>query len=586
MKPYIFLLATLLPYAVLGQNFYFGNDLSYVNQMEDCGADFKENGVSKDVYQIFADHGTNLVRVRLWVDPAWQNSLVQPVGVKPQYSDFADVKETISRAKAAGMQVILDFHYSDFWADPGRQLIPARWLSVANNLPALKDSVYSYTVKVLSGLEKEGLMPEIVTVGNENNGGILRHTTMDNNYVAGGSVSNDWNRDAQLYNAAIQAIRAVGDTAAINPKIAVHFSGLNTKWFFQNLITLGVTDFDIMGFSYYYAWHGGSISQLGTFVEDLVASFPGYEMVALETGYPWTTQNFDAMPNIITAADPAYSPLSPEKQLSYLVDYTKEVMVSGGSGVIFWEPAWVSTPCRTPWGQGSSHDHVVFFDPVNYNFINNGGGRWTEPLFYQNLTTPKVTFMVDMAGEDVSNGVYITGTFTGATNWLILPMSHYSGSIYKYSTQIPAGSTGAYYYLTTGSWTNYLDYRETVPAACAEWWDSDRGYVIPGHDTTFAVKWESCETFAAGIRDNLLSQQISIYPNPASDKLYLSFSEGFVPTSLDITLSDIQGKTLKTWKKAGPVGSDHDLTLPVLPTGIYLLRIFDGENTAVWRVMF
>ncbi|MEZ4777638.1 MAG: glycosyl hydrolase 53 family protein [Bacteroidia bacterium] len=583
MKSHILFFFYLLPFAAFPQSFYFGNDLSYVNQMEDCGADFKENGISKDVYQIFADHGTNLVRVRLWVDPEWQNLLVQPAGVKPQYSDFEDVKETISRAKAAGMQVILDFHYSDFWADPGRQLIPARWIPVANNLPALKDSLYNYTVKVLSDLEKDGLMPEIVSVGNENNGGLLRHTTMDSNYVAGGSVGNDWSRDAQLYNTAIQAIRAVGDTASVDPKIAVHFSGINTKWFFQNLITLGVTDFDIMGFSYYYGWHGASISQVGTFVEDLVASFPGYEMIALETGYPWTAQNFDSMPNIITGADPMYSPLSPEKQLSYLVDLAREIMVSGGSGMIFWEPAWVSTPCRTPWGQGSSHDHVVFFDPINNNFIDNGGGKWTEPQFYQNLTTPTITFMVDMTGQDVSNGVYITGTFTGA-NWLIVPMSLHSGKIYKYSTQIPAGSSGAYYYLTTSSWTNYLDFRETVPTACAEWWNSDRGYVIPAHDTTFAVKWESCETFVAGIRDNLLARQISLYPNPASDKIYLSFSEGFVPTSLDITLSDIQGKTLKTWKKAGTVGSDHDLTLPVLSTGVYLLRIFDGENTAVWKV--
>ena len=104
------------------QTFYFGNDLSYVNQMEDCGAVFKENMGPKDVYQIFADHGTNLVRVRLWVDPTWQNSLEQPEGVKSQYSDFEDVKETIARSKAAGMGVLLDFQMSDFWADPGKQI--------------------------------------------------------------------------------------------------------------------------------------------------------------------------------------------------------------------------------------------------------------------------------------------------------------------------------------------------------------------------------------------------------------------------------------------------------------------------------
>ncbi|MEZ4828771.1 MAG: glycosyl hydrolase 53 family protein [Bacteroidia bacterium] len=588
MKPHIALLIVFFHFSVSGQNFYFGNDLSYVNQMEDCGAVFKEDGIPKDVYQIFADHGTNLVRVRLWVEPAWQDTLVQPVGAGTRYSDYADVKETISRAKAAGMQVILDFHYSDFWADPGRQLIPARWLPVAYNLTALKDSVYNYTAKVLGDLAKEDLMPEIVTVGNENNGGILRHTTIDNNYVAGGSVGSDWSRDAQLYNAAIQAIRAVGDTASIDPKIAAHFSGINTKWFFQNLITLGVTDFDIMGFSYYYAWHGGSISQMGTFVEDLVTSFPGYEVVVLETAYPWTNQNYDAMPNIITAADPAY-PLSSENQLAYMVTLTREVMTSGGNGVIFWEPAWVSTPCTTPWGQGSAHDHVAFFEPGTYNFISNGGGRWAESLFYQNLTTPTVTFMVDMAGEDVSNGVFITGTFTGSaagTNWQILPMTHDSGSLYKYSTQIPAGSSGAYYYLTTGTWTNYLDYRETVPSACATWWNSDRGYVIPGYDTTFAVKWESCETFTAGIQDDLFAQQISLYPNPATGSIYLSLKAGFSPMFLRLTLTDMRGRTVKThiFAKSDLAPAPLKLDVAGLPEGLYLLQISDGKTTATRKL--
>src|SRR4030042_5890127 len=109
MRHFIALTAVLLMLCFYApcQTFYRGNDLSYVNQMEDCGAVFKEKGVPKDVYQIFADHGTNLVRVRLWVDPVWQNSLVQPEGVKAQYSDFADVKEAISRSKAAGMEILL-----------------------------------------------------------------------------------------------------------------------------------------------------------------------------------------------------------------------------------------------------------------------------------------------------------------------------------------------------------------------------------------------------------------------------------------------------------------------------------------------
>ncbi|MBE0652377.1 MAG: glycosyl hydrolase 53 family protein, partial [Bacteroidales bacterium] len=139
----ITLIALISLYEVNSQTFYFGNDLSYVNQMEDCGAVYKEKNNAKDVYEIFADHGTNLVRVRLWIDPSWwQGPLVQPAGVKPWYNDLEDVKETILRSKKAGMQVMLGIHYSDFWADPGRQLIPRAWVNAAYDLNALKDTVY------------------------------------------------------------------------------------------------------------------------------------------------------------------------------------------------------------------------------------------------------------------------------------------------------------------------------------------------------------------------------------------------------------------------------------------------------------
>ncbi|UCH14570.1 MAG: glycosyl hydrolase 53 family protein [Bacteroidales bacterium] len=471
------------------QTFYFGNDLSYANQMEDCGAVFKENMVPKDVYQIFADHGTNLVRVRLWVDPTWQNSLEQPDGVKNQYSDFEDVRETIARSKAAGMEVLLDFHMSDFWADPGKQIIPSRWVDVATDVSALADSVYKYVADVLTALEEDTLMPELVQIGNETNSGILKHTILNPDYSAGGSVSSDWNRHAQLFNAGIQAVRDVSDTTTIKPKIVLHYAGLGMDWWFNNIIDRGVTDFDIIGFSYYYAWHGESIEYLGQVVEDMVASFPGYEVMPVECGYLWTTQNFDGMGNIITEPDPEYLPVIPEKQLEYMVDYTRSVMKAGGTGVIFWEPAWVSTPCRTPWGQGSSHDHVVFFDPDSNNFMENGGGRWTESHFYEDPDAIKVTFKVDMAGQDVSKGVYITGSWTGES-WKILPMANEGLDVYSYFTYLAPGDSGAYYFLNDTLW----EARESVPQECATWWDSDRGYKIGQNDTVYTFKWGSCQS--------------------------------------------------------------------------------------------
>ncbi len=683
-------LVVLIPWIFTGntlsQEFYFGHDLSYVNQMEDCGAVFREAGEARDVYSIFADHGSNLVRVRLWLDPSWwQDSLDQPEGVKPHYNDLEDVKETIERAKNAGMKVMLGMHYSDFWADPGRQLIPRAWLGVAYSLQDLKDSVYRYTKRVLTELDREGLMPEFVKIGNENNSGILRHIPADNGYEPVASVSDSWARHAELYNAAIAAVREVGATASVNPRIVLHFSNRLSGqiWNYNNIISHGVTDFDIMGISYYYAWHGAGIGELESTLRNMVKTFPAYQVMVVETGYLWSTENFDGLGNIITEPDPMYLPVIPEKQLEYLVDFTRAVRRAGGIGVIFWEPAWVSTPCTTPWGTGSSHDHVVFFDPVHTNFMENGGGRWCEPEFYEDLDAVKVTFRIDMTGADDSRGVYISDSWSSNEELQMIPMASEGNGIYSYFTYLPPGSEGvvhfyndttlqdmegvpgpcrdpdsggrgyvigdapvsfefkwascdspgapkevnvtfrvqmepeadlsrgvyvvgeitgweitrlgreeeriysgtftlspgsdtlAYYFLTTPTWTDYRDYREQVPAACALRWGSDRGIVVPSKDTVVSLQWGSClpiDTAATALNPGIMDEEgYRIYPNPSRGKFYLTVpGEQAEP---EIRFYEISGREVAleiTRRGASPVELDPEADLP---GGVYILRI-------------
>ncbi len=554
-----------------GQTFYYGNDLSYANQMEDCGGVFKENGEPKDVYQIFADKGTNLVRLRLWIDPTWQNSLVQPGGVKDQYSDYIDVKEAIQRSKDAGMQVLLDFHLSDLWADPGRQLIPDRWLAIANNLEALKDSVYNYIFTTLADLNKDTLMPELVQIGNETNDGILKHTTMDADWNAGGSVSSSWTRHAQLYNAAIQAVRDISDTTIIKPKIALHCAGLSSaSWWFQNIINNGVTDFDIMGLSYYYAWHESSISGLGNKISELKTAHPGYDVMILETGYLWSTKNFDDMANIITTPDPRYLPVIPEKQLEYMTDLTRAVKQAEGIGVIFWEPAWISTPCRTPWGQGSSHDHVVYFDPDSTNFMENGGGRWMESPYYEDLTTKKVTFNVDMSGQDVSKGVYITGSWTG-DDWEILPMADVGNNIYSYYTYLSQDETGGFYFLND----TLFEARESLPNECAEWNGTDRQYTVGTTGMTISCTWQQCAD-PEFLPENKLSanNRISISPNPSSGKVKIKFYS--INSNKKLQVFDMKGALQFQLNTRNEIEKTIDLSN--LKPGFYYIHVNDNQN--------
>ncbi|MDG5767149.1 glycosyl hydrolase 53 family protein [Balneolales bacterium ANBcel1] len=478
------------------QSFYFGNDLSYVNQMEDCRAEYLYQGEPADPFGIFAGQETNLVRARLWVDPSWwQEPLSQPDGVRPYYSDLEDVIKTFRRARDYGMELMLDLHYSDIWADPGRQLIPRAWKESAHDVEALADSIYNYTAAVLSRLEDEGLAPEFVKVGNENNAGILLHlpgayTQNPSDFGPAESVarSGDFERNATLFNAGIRAVREFGQTGSINPKIALHWSNLNgLQWWYGEMTAAGVTDFDIIGFSYYYAWHEGSIGQLESLVETMVDTYPEYEVMAVETGYLWS-QDYGG---IINTPDPEYLPVIPEKQLEYMVDYTRAVMRAGGNGVIFWEPAWVDTPCRTPWITGSSHTHVAFFHPDDLNFMENGGGKWTNRRFYEDPHWPKVTFRVDMSGVDVAEeGAYITGSFTGEDgDWELIPMADEGNGIFSWFTYLPEGDDGAFYFVNGNDW----DARESVPEACAEHWDTDRGFVVPGEDVIFEFEWESCQ---------------------------------------------------------------------------------------------
>lgn len=365
-------------YLLAAQSFYFGADLSYVNEMEDCGVIYKENQSPKDPFQIFADHNCNLVRLRLWHTPAWYDDL----NSGERYSDFTDVKRSIARAKEQGMEVLLDFHLSDNWADPGKQIVPAAWLGVVNDLPKLKDSLYAYITSTLLALHQEDLLPEMVQIGNETNKGILLSPEDNSNSGI------DWNRNSQLFNRAIQAIEVVELITQKEIKIAIHVAGPDAgDWLINGFIENGVTDFEVIGISYYWAWHQPTtIEQTGQIIGDLRTSLPDKEVIIFETGYIWTTEFNDNANNIINATHPDYSPPSPQAQKQWLIDLTTEVIEHGGSGVIYWEPAWVSSSCWTQWGQGSHQEHATFFDFDN-NLIDDGGISWMEESYPTSINT-------------------------------------------------------------------------------------------------------------------------------------------------------------------------------------------------------
>ena len=328
--------------------FYYGADLSYVNEMEDCGAVYKDSNENfKDLYKIFAEAGTNLVRIRLWHNPTWTN-----------YSNINDVKKSIQRAKSEGMNVLLDFHYSDSWADPSNQEIPAAWLNQINNTELLGDLVYNYTFDTLNELYNLNLLPEIVQIGNEINAMILQN----------GEVKwpIDWLRNSALINKGIKAVRDISNQKNKKIEIMLHIAQPeNALWWFGEAFNAGITDFDWIGLSYYPLWSEYNLNTIDVPLKNLIETY-AKKLMIVETAYPFTLTNADSANNIIgeNALIPGY-PASQQGQLDYLNDLKTKISESGGQGIIYWEPAWVSTNCKTLWGQGSHWDNATLFDHNN-----------------------------------------------------------------------------------------------------------------------------------------------------------------------------------------------------------------------------
>lgn len=332
--------------------FSMGADLSYVNQILDHGGIYKDSGSIQNPYAIFRKYGANTVRFRLWHNPEWTRTVYDPPSTG-MYNDFYDVRKGILAAKAQGMAVCLDFHYSDNWADPSKQVVPAAWKSLTRE--NLYDSIYNYTYKTLHKLDIAGLMPEYVQVGNEINAGFVL------------PQGNRWDGNEQnmiyLLNAGIKAVRDAGTSSSVKPKIIIHIAQPeNIDSWFDGLAAKGLTDYDIIGISYYYMYSTVALSYIKTSVSMIRIKY-GKEVMIMETAYPWTTGNADSYNNIIDVSKLiAGYPATEKGQYDYMHALTQEVIDGGGKGIFAWEPAWITSNMKDGWGTGSSWDCNTFFD--------------------------------------------------------------------------------------------------------------------------------------------------------------------------------------------------------------------------------
>lgn len=397
--------------------FYFGADLSYVNEMEDCGAVYRKDGQARDPYGLFAEMGTNLVRVRIWHDPEWTN-----------YSDLDDARETIRRARAAGMEVLLDFHYSDDWADGDKQIVPKAWRSMRDDTPALAQAVYDYTFNTLRTLDAEGLMPDQVQVGNETNPEMMGEVDWKTT-----RPGINWERNAALFNAGIKAVRDAGAQSSIQPLVMLHIAQPeNVEPWFADAWKHGVTDFDLIGVSYYRKWSTQGLDGLEQTINRLRHRYPA-EVVVVETAYPFTTDSADNSPNLLGEDSllPGY-PATYEGQRQYMHDLTQRVKFAGGVGVVYWEPAWVSTPCSTRWGQGSNWENATYFDWRR-------GNEPTPAAYFakESYQEPAPLEITVRRPQGATGPLWLWGDFLGANDMIVrLSPDASDPTLYRYTTTI------------------------------------------------------------------------------------------------------------------------------------------------------
>lgn len=329
-----------------GAPFVKGADVSFLDAIDSRGGRYFERGVSRDCLEILRDHGIDLIRLRIWNDPLL---------------GFSDLERTVAmgqRVKRAGMQFLLDFHYSDTWADPGKQTKPAKWRGLG--FEELRQALYSYSKDVIRALAEAGAAPDIVQVGNEITQGFL----WDDGRVGGVfDTPAQWQKLAQLLRAAIAGIHD-GAGAGARPRIMIHIDrggdNQGARWFFDRLLGQGV-EFDMIGLSFYPWWHG-TLDRAAANMVDLARRYQK-DIMVVETAYPWTLDEKDGHPNIVRRADqlhPGY-PASVDGQAAFLRDLigvVRGLPDDRGRGVVYWEPEYISLPQLG----GSPWENLTLFD--------------------------------------------------------------------------------------------------------------------------------------------------------------------------------------------------------------------------------
>ena len=307
----------------LPEDFILGMDVSSLLSLEKSGVTYRDaDGREADLFALLADAGINTIRVRVWNDP-WDSA---GHGYGGGNCDAAAAAEIGRRAAAHGMKLMVDFHYSDFWADPGKQMAPKAWQGLSAEEKA--EALYAYTLESLQTIRDAGADISMVQIGNETNGALCGEKIWMNIV---------WH----LMAAGCRAVRDFDPSV----KSVIHFANPeNTDTFLNWVSKLKYydLDYDVLGISYYPYWHG-TLENLSRVMTEIRQTY-GKDVMVVETSYAFTLEDTDFSGNTIGEGG-AYAhpyPFSPQGQANAVRDVAATVSAAGGLGICYWEGAWIS----------------------------------------------------------------------------------------------------------------------------------------------------------------------------------------------------------------------------------------------------
>lgn len=341
------------------EDFILGMDASCVPALENSGVKYYDyDGTEKDVYQILSANGINYIRVRVWNDPYDADGN----GYGGGNCDIENAIAVGKRATANGMKLLVDFHYSDFWADPGKQMTPKAWKGMT--IDQKETALYEYTRESLQKLKDAGVDVGMVQVGNETNGVLCGESS---------SSLGGWQRICRLFSAGARAVREVLPEA----QVAVHFANPEKAdqyaSYGKNLEYYGV-DYDVFASSYYPYWHG-TLENLSKVLSDIATTYDKKVMVA-ETSYAFTAEDTDFSGNTIgegSAVTKDY-PYTLQGQANLVRDVIDTLVneTTNGIGVFYWEGTWISVGGESweknsalweKYGSGWASSYSAAYDP-------------------------------------------------------------------------------------------------------------------------------------------------------------------------------------------------------------------------------